>query len=61
MLILGRRSGEVIWIGDAYVRIKQVKGNTVKLAIEAPKDTLIMRGEIDDRPDPTVKPEYAPN
>lgn len=47
MLILGRKAGESIAIGsDINVRIVAVKGKAVKIAIEAPRDVEILRGEL---------------
>jgi len=44
MLVLSRRIGERIHIGDAIVvTILGVNGNRVKIGIEAPKDVLIER------------------
>lgn len=50
MLLLSRRVGEEIIIGDDIrVKIIDVKGNQVKLGISAPKDTTVHRIEIYDR------------
>lgn len=47
MLILSRKAGEEIHIGsDTVVLIQSVKGNRVRVAIEAPSKTKILRGEI---------------
>jgi len=47
MLVLSRKLGETIVIGDdIVVRVASVQGNRVKLAIEAPQSRRIMRGEI---------------
>jgi carbon storage regulator len=47
MLVLGRKAGERIYIGnDIYVVVQRVNGNTVRLAIEAPADVKILRGEL---------------
>ncbi len=48
MLILGRKPGQYVVIGDIIVKV--VKEDTgLKLAIEAPKDTRIIRGEVYER------------
>ncbi len=47
MLILTRRSGESITIGDDIkIQVVEVKGRQVRLGIEAPKDCPIHREEI---------------
>ena len=53
MLVLSRRVGETVRIGDGVaVRVLGVKGNQVRLGIEAPEDVLILREEIADGVDP---------
>ncbi|MCL4104118.1 UNVERIFIED_CONTAM: hypothetical protein GTU68_034980 [Idotea baltica] len=50
MLMLSRRPGEEIQIGDGItVRITQVKGNQVRIGIDAPHDVKIIRSELQDR------------
>lgn len=50
MLILTRRISESIMIGDNIKIITlEIKGNQIKLGIEAPKDISIHRQEIYDR------------
>lgn len=47
MLALTRRRGEQIIIGDNIkITVVEVKGDSVKLAIDAPKEVKIFRGEI---------------
>jgi carbon storage regulator len=47
MLVLTRKLGEVIRVGDAVtVRILEVKGNQVRLGVEAPADVRIYREEV---------------
>lgn len=50
MLILTRRVGEAVMIGDEVtVTILGVKGNQVRLGINAPKTVAVHREEIFDR------------
>jgi carbon storage regulator len=48
MLILTRRIGESVIIGDHQITIAilNINGNQVKLGIEAPKDIAVYREEI---------------
>jgi len=50
MLILTRKSGERITIGDdVRVTVLEIKGKQVRLGIEAPSDTKVHREEIFQR------------
>jgi carbon storage regulator len=47
MLVLTRKLGEVIRVGEAVtVRVLEVKGNQVRLGVEAPADVRIYREEV---------------
>lgn len=50
MLILTRRVGETLIIGDnVVITVLGVKGNQVRIGINAPKDVSIHREEIYNR------------
>ncbi len=50
MLILTRRSGETLKIGDEIeVTVLGVKGSQVRLGVNAPKDVTVHREEIYER------------
>ena len=47
MLILTRKIGETIWINDEIeITISEVKGDQVKIGINAPRTMEILRGEL---------------
>jgi carbon storage regulator CsrA len=47
MLVLSRKMGERIHIGeDIFVEVRRVAGNRVTLAVCAPKNVRILRGEL---------------
>jgi carbon storage regulator len=50
MLILTRRSGETVHIGDdVVVTVLAVKGNQVRIGINAPRNVAVDREEIFER------------
>ena len=47
MLALTRKPGQQIMIGDSVIiNVVEVQGDNVRIAIQAPKDIKIYRGEI---------------
>lgn len=50
MLILTRKAGETIRIGDSItVTVVQLNDGQIKLGIDAPKSIAVHRGEVYDR------------
>lgn len=47
MLILTRKSGESLCIdGEIRITVMRVRGNRVKIGVDAPTNTLVLRGEL---------------
>ncbi|MCP4289155.1 MAG: carbon storage regulator CsrA [Gammaproteobacteria bacterium] len=58
MLILTRRVGETLMIGDEVtVTVLGVKGNQVRIGVNAPRDVTVHREEIYER----IKQEQLAN
>lgn len=48
MLVLSRKVGERIHVGDSItLEIRRIAGNRVTLALDAPRDVRILRGELE--------------
>lgn len=46
-LILTRREGESIKIGEnVWITVSAVDGNRAKLSIDAPREVVVLRGEL---------------
>lgn len=57
MLVLSRKEGERIQIGDNITLVvSKVSGNRVTIGIEAPRDVKVVRGELGEAvtPEPAV-------
>lgn len=52
-LVMKRRRGEVLWIGEARVHVLDIVGGKVSLDILAPPDVIIRREEEPE----SIKPE----
>ncbi len=60
MLVLSRKLDQAIVIGDDIrVRILKIKGNTIRIGIEAPDDVRIIRSELEFDIDVTEGPYHA--
>ena len=63
MLFLQLRSGEYLTIGeDIAVQVFQETGDRIRVAVKAPRDMTILRGEVlertgENRPDGLLKPK----
>lgn len=61
MLILSRKVGEKIVIGDGItVVINRVAGDRVTIGLEAPPEVRILRGELRPFDDPRQEPRRDP-
>jgi carbon storage regulator len=50
MLVVSRKNRQSIVIdGHIVVKVLQIKGNSVRLGIEAPREMNVRRGELDER------------
>ena len=47
MLVLSRKKNETVIIdGNIEIEVLQVKGNTIRLGIKAPREVQVLRGEL---------------
>lgn len=54
MLVLSRRVGESIVLGDdVVVTVTRVAGNRVAIGVEAPSNVRVLRGELESQEQPT--------
>lgn len=62
MLVLSRKTQERIQIGDnVVVTVLRVKGNMVRIGIEAPKDVRVLRAELPSQAATAVGNEAEPD
>lgn len=60
MLVLSRKIGETISIGEnVTVKVVRTQGGRVQIAIDAPREVAIRRGELPVDP-PVSKPAPSP-
>ncbi len=58
MLILTRKIGETLVVGDnVKIKVLGVKGNQVRIGIEAPEEVKVHRKEIFDKIAAGIKPK----
>jgi len=57
MLILTRRPTQTVKIGDdVTVTVLEIRGTQVRLGVNAPRDTAVLREEIIEKPRPPRTP-----
>jgi len=62
MLILSRRPGESLTIGDdVVVTVVGVKGNQIRLGITAPREVRVLRDEVQKGTWGESQPAHAPD
>jgi carbon storage regulator len=63
MLVLSRKPGETLTVGrDITITVVEIKGNRVRLGIDAPRDVAVVRTELGTagpRGDELPKPEVV--
>jgi len=58
MLVLSRKIGERIWIGDNIaVTVVRITGGGVRLGIEAPAELPVVREELKNKMEQEIEPE----
>ena len=59
MLVLSRRESQRIQLGDSIVvTVVRVRGDRVRLGIEAPSSVRVLRGELEPHDEP--QPQWPP-
>lgn len=46
MLVIRRRAGESIWVGDVEVAVIETTPHRVKLGFRGPQEVVVIRGEL---------------
>ena len=61
MLVLSRKVNQDVLIGgDIIIRVVKIKGSTIQLGIDAPREQSIVRGEL-VQPKPPSRREPSPS
>ncbi len=56
MLVLSRKPGEQIYIGNHItITVVEIKGNRIRIGIEAPDSVPVLRAELNDFLKPEVE------
>lgn len=55
MLVISRKKGEWVKVGDIWFGIAEMRGTSTRLAIEAPPEVVIVRQELTDELPPVLK------
>lgn len=58
MLVLSRRIGEKLLIGDAVLWVDRVAGGVCRIVIDAPKEIKVLREELTLQPRPSYNEEH---
>ena len=54
MLVLTRKVGEQVFLGKTiWIKVVEIRGNKVRLGLEAPEDVAILRHELIDAKPPS--------
>ena len=60
MLVLTRKIGETIRIGDVCLKVTSIQGHRVKLGFEGPAEIQILRGElVEEWQEPSFEDDLA--
>lgn len=60
MLVLSRKEGEKLVIGDnVVITVNRIAGNRVAIGIEAPREVAIVRGELAPQVTKSLKSDVA--
>jgi carbon storage regulator len=52
MLVLSRKHGQSLVIdGGTVIRVLEIRGNQVRLGVEAPANVAVLRSELKQQPD----------
>jgi carbon storage regulator CsrA len=61
MLVLTRKANQQLLIGnDIVITVVKVRGNTIRLGIEAPRDVRVVRSELDAKPETKTAADASP-
>lgn len=62
MLVLSRRAGETVAIGDdVVVSVLEVRGDVVRIGIAAPRSVAVHRGEVLEQLEKTNRDAASPS